>query len=335
MSTPSVFDILGDRQLFAVAVALLSEYSDRGARVWSSWGMPYQLAVDILTGSGLSDYEARDKVEEWIDASFFVVIEVQIEFVFPELGRQLDQAINASEDYTLAKVLSLTLRGVRGRSMGVSNEWLICKYLCAYLDPPATGYTTENLVFNADHSVAWRNPNRGPIKSADELDSLLCKWQGEIGIDRIWLKKLEAFVFEVYAMQLKTGDTCAKITPGVLASQRNKPHARFMDDTCIAGLLVKAERGFSHLMPKLRNSFPEVTFTVGTLTIYATKASASDAASQFETTYPSDAGAFKVDDSLRPNIFGRQRGNPSIPWKVVAGTEWLRDVLPSRVMQVL
>lgn len=341
LSTPSVRDILGDSRLFAVAVALLAEYpGERNADAWKSWGIRYETAVGILKGSELSDARARQKIEGWIDASFFIVIGEQLEFLFPNLGRQLDETINLSEDYSLARILSLTLNGLKGGCMGASNESFICKYLPEYLDPLASKQAEDTLEFLGDGTVAWEGDSESEarINDVNDIIGLLCKWKvkgHETGIDRFWMIKTseQPLTVDVNSMQLKTGRKDMKTTPGVLATQRAYERVSDMDDTCIAGLLSKAERGFSELMPALRRAFPAVIFKVRRVTFYTTKASATDAAIEFGRANPEHRASLQVTKrALARTIFGRQKNE--IPWSIQAGTDWLQTTLPSSITKL-
>ena len=75
----------------------------------------------------------------------------------------------------------------------------------------------------------------------------------EIGIDRIWFE-VTGGVLYVSGAQIKSGKDAKHITAGVLETQRRKPTLR-VDDTTIAGILVKAERGFEALLSHLAQVF--------------------------------------------------------------------------------
>jgi len=127
----------------------------------------------------------------------------------------------------------------------------------------------------------------------------LCKWsvQGkETGIDRIWLELDEAAMeIHVSGVQIKTGCDTIKFTAGNLNTQRaNKTCAR-CDGRAIAGVLVKAERGFAVLVEALEGWFVGYRVVVDSLVICTNK-QASDAFRSFfsASSYQFQAASPKV-----------------------------------------
>ena len=240
-----------------------------------------------------------------------------------------------SEDYSLAMVLSLSLKGFAGGCIGASNETLICKYLPEHLNPPACMHAEEILEFLPDGTVAW-GESQTRINNVNVLNGVLCKWtmEGhETGIDRFWMIKTleQPPTFNVYGLQLKTGRKDMETEPGILATQRAYDKVTFMDDTCIAGVLAKAERGFSILMPALRRAFPDAVFNIGSMTFYTTKASATNAATKFGNANTEHRASLLVKNAdLKKNIFNRSQQS-KIPWYILAGTDWLRTALPASI----
>ena len=175
-----------------------------------------------------------------------------------------------------------------------------------------------------------------------ELTDVLFKWQGELGhekgIDRLWLIDKGDCIM-VYGLQLKTGMPNLKMTCGKIATQRSKTKCSDMDDTTIAGVLVKAERGFVDILLGLRAAFPGNVFELGAFYIFTTK-DAADGIENFRNSYPDyeEKITLAADLSQRLNEEAQSvvvATSYSFQWTLHYGVAWLSEVLPARVHNLM
>lgn len=118
----------------------------------------------------------------------------------------------------------------------------------------------------------------------------------ESDIDRVLLQQLPGASggvrVQVCALQLKTARMTSALKAGAVAIQRARD-TRNIDDTTIAGILVKAERGLAKLLPALHACFPRTEFVLGDVKIFTSKAAAA-ACDSFVVAEATHATAFQI-----------------------------------------
>ena len=249
-----------------------------------------------------------------------------IGFLVPATARRLDDLVRSNEELTLAYVLSTTLYGVEGGTAGHSNENLICNYI----------HTAVNVGHSSNSLVVFKNSKAmlddSECEDFDKLTDTLYRWQGPLGhkkgVDRLWLVDDGDRVL-VHGLQLKIGKLKQKMTCGKINSQRSKARFSDLDDTTIAGVLVKAERGFKDIMLGLRAVFPMKKFELGKFYIFTTK-DATGGIEEFRSLYPEYEENFHLSTEI-----SQQLNVHSFQWTLQYGVDWLSDVLPKRVHNLI
>ena len=184
--------------------------------------------------------------------------------------------------------------------------------------------------------------NDNECSNITELTDVLYKWQGELGhekgIDRLWLVDKGDRIM-VYGLQLKTGTPKLKMTCGKIVTQRSKTKCSDVDDTTIAGVLVKAERGFVDILLGLRAAFPGKVFELEAFYIFTTK-DAADGIEKFRISYPDYEENFTLAPDLSQRLNEEAKSvaaatNYSFQWTLHYGVAWLSEVLPARVHNLM
>jgi hypothetical protein len=176
------------------------------------------------------------------------------------------------------------------------------------------------------------------------------------GLDRTWLVKRRddaagaaaggagsagRAVVEVHGLQIKTGRANKRMTAGVLATQRSLS-TRSVDDTTIAGVLVKAERGLSKLVLALRKCFGDVDFTLGRVILFTTKRLGDDrdALDKFVEKHPAHAAKLQLHTGTEPQADKDvtelvASGLSEFEWAAHDGDDWLRRIFPDAYVRML
>jgi hypothetical protein len=302
----------------------------------------------VLNVQNLLNYASRDQYDHWIDELILYENEDNImEFLIPTLRERIRCHLQDNQELFQAFVFKCQRLGFKDGSTGHSNEDLLMKYLHNY----------EELELNQGSVfIQFHTNNHGELTSikingyedANQLDILqlhsqkLVKWTlngKETGIDRIWWRYDEEGVIRLFGLQLKTGKDTMHFTAGSLSNQRSSVNASQCNDKVIAGIIIKAEIGFSLLLPVISNYF-QLPVEVCGLYILTNK-QASEAFSNFwdqeEDEIRREQRIEKKDLPPRQEI---HRVSPSrssdsfknFPCYLIDGTSWLVNVLPSSLI---
>lgn len=162
------------------------------------------------------------------------------------------------------------------------------------------------------------------------------KWsvQGcETGIDRIWLVATVNGSLQLNALQIKTGKDNAKITSGKIESQRNKTKTTQCDDSTIAGIISKAERGLVDLLSAFEKCFTgdsKSIITIGTLYIYTNKEAQEGYNDFWEKEIKRNDEVLPICSKIRSNNL-----NILVPEyinvELCQGLSWLEDIIPTDI----
>lgn len=107
----------------------------------------------------------------------------------------------------------------------------------------------------------------------------------------------------IQGFQTKLGRHTMTITPGIISTQRrNLSQGKKVDDTTLAGIVTKAERGFSKLIDALQHMFPAVTFTPSSFHLITNK----------QLTAPAKALVQEYD----------QRAESEPAWRIGGSVSW-------------
>jgi hypothetical protein len=337
-------EVLSSRALFDLCCAMLS-HVPASALTSASWpvgiGIALTAAVQLLRDHGI---DANSFIDKWCDALFFHRSDSCLEFLIPASARKLHEAISSNEELSMARVLSTILNGFHGGDPGHSNEDLICRYIHRSANVKFTTGNVLQLGSATTPGATWAEPSGASNTAVLDKTTLntLMKWRfdgSEKGVDRIWLTDCGPHPtsgrrrVQIDGLQLKTGKRDRKITAGVLESQRRLTMVN-IDDNTIAGILVKAERGFAALVQALHRAFPEVTFALGDFCIYTTKL-IDEAVESFLKGNPLTAEKFSIREQEASQIRASGAVDVTLPvqftWSAHGGTDWLRDILPEHV----
>jgi hypothetical protein len=246
-----------------------------------------------------------------------------------------------------------------GGNPGKASEALRCDFVHLAVGVPANA--GQGALVLAAGSASWEGERDGlPDVGNGVLPcDVLMKWRHagrEVGIDRIWLSPAGAAAgggFTVSGLQLTTGKDAGSgaMTPGVLATQRSKPTCDRVDGNTVAGMLVRAERGFRDLLPALRAAFPAalgpaVPLRLGTLHIFTNKYSLEEAAAQFRAANLAHAERFQLapaiaaalaDSPPAPRASAPRASAPraSFDWAAHGGMGWIEGCVPAEVYRYL
>jgi hypothetical protein len=281
-----------------------------------------------------------------------------LEILVPATLRRLYKDLGHADGLRKLLILGLTLRGFPGGDPGHSNEDFLCSYLHKHpLVNMERNMDTETLVLSKDGKVEWEIPankslglplTRRPAP-LDEIVGCITRWRVEgceKGIDRIFIHDVGTNRngkrrLKIELVQLKSGRRDISFTPGRLKSQREKPMDK-VEDSTIAGVLVKAERGLAYIMPALHAAFPEVAWCLGKLLLFTTKLAAQAdekfrAAPEGKVVFRNDGSRetplqrFTVDDVLLKELYAsgiNAHAQVAFEWEVIDGIGWLQEVLP-------
>lgn len=196
-------------------------------------------------------------LNHWVDTMIFYCDNSKIEFLTPQIADIVKEFLSNNHIYELIHVFNRTRHGFHGGSPGHSNEELLSLIAPAVLKLEGYMEPQREIAFiKSDTDVRLYLDGNHFGEDICGLCNRLLRWniEGiEIGIDRIWFE-FTGGVLYVSGAQIKSGKDTKQITAGVLETQRRKPTQR-VDDTTIAGILVKAERGFDALLSHLAQVF--------------------------------------------------------------------------------
>lgn len=317
--------------LFCCILSLQSQDTLRAPAPWGIMGMPRTDALEVLMTRGRSAAEAVNAIDQWRDEGALYECNGMLEVLVPATARQVHEMIAASNDLTAARVLAWTVHGFRGGGPGHSNENFLCLYVHSHVNVSRT--TKRTLILDGTATTSDGDTAPAPVH-LDELLDCVMKWRcrgSETGIDRVWFVDDAAAAgtrrIVVNGLQMKTGKASRVMTVGVLATQRGMPTAR-IDDNTIAGVLVKAERGFAKLATALRGCFPTVTWSLGQLRVYTTKPAARGV-DAFCAENSEEAGEFHMHGDLASPEAS------AFAWVVYDGMDWVKEIVPPAVAALL
>jgi len=326
--------ILSQPALLNVCLAILhtnpSLKTEKGSVPFPVDGIYLQSALNLIRHFGGTPEQAVSHLYKWCDSMILHIdSKCNVCFMFPAQACALHKAISDDDVFKKIQVLAHSLHGFEGSPPGLSNEFLF-DFLYEKHHVEGVG-SDQSLVLNTSNNEVTvfleKGTSRVIVQAIELITNRMMKWRvdgSEQGIDRIIVRPdpIAPSQYIVEGIQLKTGRKDKTISRGTLDSQRAK---NVVDDSCVMGMLVKAERGFKRLLCALRVCFPLLTFTPSSLTIYTTKCPCK------ENTVISDAHL--IQDELVNDMFDRGVNNnrcnlTSFSWEIYYSTGWLRDILP-------
>lgn len=278
------------------------------------WHIACRLLTTEIRSSSIAEFAALHDVDNWIDNLILYNDGHQLLFLFPYLLEEFREFVSqeANKTYLQAHIFQIQRRGFEGGSSGHSNEAFLCRYM-----PKMFGLESHErsihmrLTSAGSLSIEPLSDTSGDYTNVSNPEEVfaahhktLIKWSvdgKETGIDRIWFDwQGDENLLVLTGIQVKTGCDRSTITCGVLSTQRMKKRAKDCDDTCIAGILSKAERGFAALIPALRafaqQSIPSLTIDINALHICTNK----KAENGFRNFFAGRSDyEFQIDQTLR------------------------------------
>jgi hypothetical protein len=111
-----------------------------------------------------------------------------------------------------------------------------------------------------------------------------------------------------------------------MATQRKKTSASACDDTCIAGIISKAERGFATFIPSFRTLFPPDQYDIemGTLYICTNKVARGGFQKYFKSVNTENEQVFS---DAHCSTLGMALGT-SFACELFDGIGWIIDIMP-------
>jgi hypothetical protein len=177
----------------------------------------------------------------------------------------------------------------------------------------------------------------------EDIVGVVFPWRAggrEVGVDRLLLTARPTsggVEFVVTTLQLKTGAAHAKLTAGVVATARRKDNGN-VDDSTLAGILVKMERGIAELVGWLCACFPYARFVVGEASVFTTKGVA-DGLERFRTQHPDLATRWHMEASLAAPLLlsagAAAAEGLTYPWRAVGGLEWVAEALELQELDIV
>lgn len=349
--------ILAEPGLFAVFCALLASSPTAlpAAPPYPILALPYPYVCKLLESQqSMTEAGAASAIDGWCDNLALWRCGDMVEVLVPASLRRFKQMVDADDLLRAARVLVTTLHGFAGGSAGHSNEALICRFIHTHTSILVPRTRDDALALRAS-GAAWvaaagtgggggaggggAGGGGAAAAGAVALDDVLqcvLPWTSEgheTGIDRVWLTDGGAHPATggrcavVNGLQLKTGRQDLKVTAGVLHTQRGHIMEK-VDDGTLAGILVKAERGFCALLRALHAAFPDVAWRLGKFCIFTTKR-ADDGA---EALHPNPHTIHEERSAAIRDSGAVAAGDPlQFSWTVCSGTGWLREILPPRI----
>jgi hypothetical protein len=330
-STFCVERFFHDSALLRVSVGLLETMTvkETESDVWQvSPGLSLE---DVATRMSIS----RRQIDEWCDSLIFHRDMDMIQFLIPALGRRLWLALRVNEEMHDCLIFKLTRLGFRGANPGKANERFLMSKVHQHIGNIRNA-GDSTLVFHEDEAwVEAADAAARIVLSRDQLFDTLWKWKvdtSEIGLDRVWFVQNGRGACVVHGLQLKIGADTAKVTAGSLEAQREKESASRCDDTKIAGILAKAERGFVKVLQGMHDACPDLQLELGTFTLYTNKP-AQDAAMQFRSDNKKCSHSFEISKRL----FGALKPQKafkkckSFVWEVHDGMDWIYTIVADRL----
>lgn len=300
------------------------------------WHVACTLLVKNIPTASILNYASVEDFDGWIDDLIFYNDGHHITFLLEDHKNKFREHLESEKLLEMAHVFHTQRKGFIGGSSGHSNEDFLCKFL-----PSLFGLRDESFFFKFNQTSVQVLDKDGTPMAVDLSDSskrqeflqnhsrCFIKWQvngAETGLDRIWFNwDAQHGLLTLHAVQVKTGKDIQSITKGVIATQRSRRNASDCDDTCIAGILCKAERGFATLVPKLTTTF-RCGIELGTVHICTNKLARKGYDEYFNQT----AEVHQVSELYQ------QAGVPSTFYCALHdGTDWLSDIIPEGILQFI
>eukprot|EP00300_Choanocystis_sp_HF-7_P009873 c16679_g1_i1.p1 GENE.c16679_g1_i1~~c16679_g1_i1.p1 ORF type:complete len:632 (+),score=94.17 c16679_g1_i1:61-1896(+) len=238
---------------------------------------------------------AAEHLQSWLDNGLvFVKQDVYIELLIPEHIKTLKRVLLDDPDERLKLALRVVRHDWVGGSPGTQAEPYI---FGRYFETPSKLVTAE--ISQAQSKYMFGTQPLAKVR----LDNLACepfRLTFDNGVDCCRLIQSEQG-WEVFCLQLKLGKPSCRITPGVLETQRKNRNTKGVkvDDTTLAGIIAKGERGCETLLKILQTVFPDHNFKISTFTLLTCK----------------DAPVPDVTWNLKVN-------NQDVPFHVVSGSSF-------------
>jgi hypothetical protein len=242
------------------------------------WHIACELVTRDVPIIERTNYATVEEWDRWCDEMFVYKAGGCMQFLFGCKQQEMRSLLRDNPDFLHAHVFHIQRIGFTGGSSGHSNEALLCKYLPNVLglrpDEDSLDLSVRGAVVactNTGTKADVEFHNREVLSECcDRLVKL--KVSGyETGLDRFWLVQVSESDFIIHGVQIKTGKDDAVITAGNIDTQRGKNKASLCDDTTVAGILSKAERGFLALLPELKRIHSGCNFAVGKLYVCTNK----------------------------------------------------------------
>jgi hypothetical protein len=299
------------------------------------WHVACELTTQHISISERTNYATVEEWDRWCDEMFFHKVGGSMQFLFECKQQEMRSLLRDNPDFLHAHVFHIQRIGFTGRSSGHSNEALLCKYLPNVLglrpDEDSLDLSVRGTVVTCTNTGTKADvefQNREVLSECcDRLVKL--KVSGyETGLDRFWLVQVSESDFIIHGVQIKTGKDDAFITAGNIDTQRGKNKAS-CDDTTVAGILSKAERGFLALLPELKRIHSGCNFAVGKLYVCTNKT----ARRGFENFF--QAQSFSDNDMTAHHQFPTDLhavfGCSDCECILYEGIRWIEEMLPEHL----
>eukprot|EP00298_Acanthocystis_sp_HF-20_P015275 c21081_g1_i1.p1 GENE.c21081_g1_i1~~c21081_g1_i1.p1 ORF type:complete len:753 (+),score=15.53 c21081_g1_i1:64-2259(+) len=233
------------------------------------------------------------EVDYWCDKNILLKVDCDraVELLFPIHFEQIKNKLDREIDHIPLKGLLATVIGWETGSAGSDAQQLVClKCSNAIFGKPFL----HGKITTQQGIKYFESKNTLKTQLANCWDSLLktsFTIASDCGVDVVSI----AANGEVHCAQIKLGKLDNSITTGVINRQRKnfKKKAK-IDDSTIAGIIVKGERGFSDVLTILRTTFTNITFRASSFTLVTSKTVTADA----QTAIGNSQLALKVDGAL-------------------------------------
>ena len=317
-------DILMDDQLLKVAMTLYD---------------------GVIPVESMTDFATIDKWDEWIDGMLFYCDGTSISYLTEMVREMVGKILSSKEDVKMANVFRQQRVGFVGDSSGHSSEEFLCQYMASELFSLRPNCDTLKMVYSNTSPLTWTNIKTGQVVTSENgiagLLNLCCgcfiKWNvygHETGLDRIWLDFHPPSTICISGMQLKTGKDNHSVTAGVIETQRAYEHASWCNDTTIAGIMSKCERGLKVIITALETVYPSPGYkiTVDSFYICTNKAARVGFHSYFQEK---NKEVMKGRHCLPSEAFWNDRELTHIHCHLYDGMEWIKQVLPHKLFKLI
>eukprot|EP00298_Acanthocystis_sp_HF-20_P015276 c21081_g1_i2.p1 GENE.c21081_g1_i2~~c21081_g1_i2.p1 ORF type:complete len:743 (+),score=35.22 c21081_g1_i2:22-2229(+) len=243
--------------------------------------------------SAFSEKVPAVEVDYWCDRNILLKVEdnMRVELLFPVHFCSIKTMIQKQIEKIPLQALLATVIGWESGSAGSDAQQLVClKCSNAIFGKPFL----HGKITTQQGIKYFESKNTLKTQLANCWDSLLktsFTIASDCGVDVVSI----AANGEVHCAQIKLGKLDNSITTGVINRQRKnfKKKAK-IDDSTIAGIIVKGERGFSDVLTILRTTFTNITFRASSFTLVTSKTVTADA----QTAIGNSQLALKVDGAL-------------------------------------